>query len=836
MLEAHPLSSDCLTSDFGSKAYNLSRLSQTGFSVPQGFAISPAVHERWCTTGCINELISTLEDSMRRLGRNCDHLIVRSSALGEDGGCASFAGQLLSLKCDNNQRDVLECILRCWKAIEEEHVKLYGKNVGVKLSGLGILVQEFIDATVSGVVFTQSPLNEGDLLIEYCDGGCHKLVSGQTKPNRIALSRKAPTATMHHLNGQREMSNSLITKLHKTCMDIENLFGMPMDIEWVFNPQKGLQIVQARPITTTMAERQSGEGHENQMLWTNSNMAENYPEPACPLLFSIARRSYECYFRELGKAFGVSSKIIEQSESELSALVGSHRGHLYYNLTNIIRIFSRVSFAEPLIDSWCKFLGIKRSDFATERCVKPTLSHQFIRFVSAGRMLFSSFIQLSFIPLRVRRFERRVESFFQMTMESKSPSQIKFCLQKFSDVRFKFWLDSSLSDALTMLSTGALRLLSDRWMQSHNAKSFLQLSLASVDRLESKRPLDELSTIERLIRKNSDAMQIFGSFAPNQILKALRESQKAKDVVSATENFIASWGFRFGGELLLNRKSWIEDPTELLNQMKKRLEENDEGIAGEVEQKRAKRQLDLDNHLKGVKPVHALVLKLLAGLSRTAIRFRERSRIKQAQLYCGLRFTALASGKLLKEHHMIEKIDDVFYLEFDELRAIMSGSYHLPGTLRELIDCRKKTLCADRLANKRERVQQTLEQWWSSANDYNSPNSDNENIELHDILCGTGASQGIAQAEASVVVTLDEIERVKRGSILVTRFTDPGWSSVFPIVRGLVLERGGILCHGAIIAREYGIPTITDVESATEKIKDGQLLKIDGNQGTVHLV
>jgi pyruvate,water dikinase len=387
-----------------------------------------------------------------------------------------------------------------------------------------------------------------------------------------------------------------------------------------------------------------------------------------------------------------------------------------------------------------------------------------------------------------------------------------------------------------MLSTGALRFLAERWMESHKAKSFVQLSLAGIDRLESKKPLDELSKIEQLIRRNTDAVQVFHTSDAHEIISKLRDNKNTKDVVRALEEYIAKWGFRFGGELLLNRKSWIEDSTELMNQMKKRLQGKNEYDPQSESQNKA-------TCLSGIKLLpskvnlgRTILLRCLARLSRSAVRLRERSRLKQAQLYCGLRFTALAAGKRLKHHKLIGQIDDVFYLEFDELRAMMLGSYHLPSTVHELISCRKKFLGADRFANKQERIIQTLEQWWLSTTLSFPSSFGSSTPETYDILYGTGASRGIAEAEASVIESLDDIERVKRDSILVTRFTDPGWSSVFPIVRGLVLERGGLLCHGAIIAREYGIPTITDVEDATQKIKDGQLLKIDGNSGTVKFV
>jgi phosphohistidine swiveling domain-containing protein len=230
-----------------------------------------------------------------------------------------------------------------------------------------------------------------------------------------------------------------------------------------------------------------------------------------------------------------------------------------------------------------------------------------------------------------------------------------------------------------------------------------------------------------------------------------------------------------------------------------------------------------------------LITNALVIFAHQGIRYRERARLKQAQLYGGLRKVALKCGDYLTRANVLPDRDAVFALEFSELASIMGGSMHLPATLSEIVRIRRAALGQRPFANSSERIQWSNYEWLSDAKILNQKQSTDSGDNAVGSLRfkGVAASGGVVAAPASVVLGLDGIQGVKPGSILVTRFTDPGWSPIFPLLKGLVLERGGVLCHGAIIAREFGIPTVTEIAHATDRITNGQMLEVNGDDGTV---
>jgi pyruvate,water dikinase len=229
----------------------------------------------------------------------------------------------------------------------------------------------------------------------------------------------------------------------------------------------------------------------------------------------------------------------------------------------------------------------------------------------------------------------------------------------------------------------------------------------------------------------------------------------------------------------------------------------------------------------------ALLVKRLLGWTHRAIAYRERARLKQALLYSRCRRIALAIGAKLAALGTLPTAADVFFLTYSEIDALVAGNAMFPHTVGELVRLRK-TAHADLSAMRPPDSFELAAGAYLPLSESTGADAPPDNHEdAHEAMRGVGACGGQATGPAAVLQDVSEFGRLHRGDILVTRQTDPGWGPVFFLIKGLIMERGGMLSHGAILAREYGIPTVVGVRDATHRIPTGQIVSINGDRGLV---
>ncbi len=455
----------------GGKAAQLSRMLAMGLPVPTGFVVTDLAFQAFLDHNSLRqtaEKISSLlgHDSLPKLNALAGELrqrilagelpngvrealnqlgtrftppktlIVRSSALGEDGAMASFAGQLDSI-LNVEVAELAPALLACWASYWSERVLFYQHARGVRLAGMGVIVQEQVDPLFAGVLFTANlDLASGsadDLLVEYHPGHGEALVQGRVDPGRVVIARDS--SRVRHLAVPEEDRGSpgddFFLELSQAALAVETACGVPQDVEWAQDAERGLWLVQSRPITrghkrpacepspatgptseplvATEArghKRPSCEpppateptskplvatearGHkrlacepspatgltseplvatEDLILWSNANVNENYPEPISPLLYSIASTSYYHYFRNLGLVFGVAPARIAAMEQPLRHIIGVHGARMYYHLTNIHAVLRAAPFGEQLADYFSAFTGAEAPAGTGER-------------------------------------------------------------------------------------------------------------------------------------------------------------------------------------------------------------------------------------------------------------------------------------------------------------------------------------------------------------------------------------------------------------------------------------------------------------------------------------
>ena len=334
-------------------------------------------------------------------------LAVRSSAVGEDSVRHSFAGQLDSYLHVGSAGALEAAIKATWCSLFSLRVLLYARHHGVRSRRMGVIVQAQVDARASGVLFTLDPMghDSNSMVAEYSHGLGDDVVAGRVSPARIRIGRNDFALTHEHsgddiapLDNQQRRALSEIARIG---LRLEADTGLPQDLEWCIGADGEPVIVQARP-----AKRLTRPPAADEVHWSNANIAENFPEPVSPFLYSIVRPGYSAYFRNLGRAFGISNARLTSMTEHLKDIVGLQGGRLYYNLTGIHALLRMMPAGDRLVAFFNLFVGAE----AIPKSPAVPLG-VFARTGEAIRIVTSIVWQYVFIHRRIRRFESRVDEF-----------------------------------------------------------------------------------------------------------------------------------------------------------------------------------------------------------------------------------------------------------------------------------------------------------------------------------------------------------------------------------------------------------------------------------------
>ena len=829
-----PLSGATELTGCGGKAANLARLIAAGARVPDGMVIPNEV----LVAGSID-----FDDLMPLLRAP---VIVRSSAIGEDSADASFAGQLDSVADVTTEPLLRSAIERVWASQLSDRVLAYQQARGKALAGMGIIVQQQVQAVLSGVLFTVSPTSPQQMLVEYCGGMGEALVSGAVNPGRIAIDRPAGRPAKAGLYGWVHLAapddvpvaesvllnDDKIAELAALALDIEEAFGCPQDIEWTIDAAGKLWIVQSRPITTqgSAAPRTVGPTDPRTCFWSNANVNENFPQPISPLLYSIARAGYYHYFRNLGSAFGISERRLRMMEPALRQIIGVHGARMYYNLTSIHSVLRSAPFGDLLAASFNQFVGAEQTTTPRAGAAYHVRQAFELAWIAAKTTW-----QYLFLTSRVRHFEQTVDDYAAGTrperLKQKTQSELLDDFRRFIDIRCHRWKNASLADAASMVCYAALQRLLARAFPGHDQQSLHNSLLKALPDLVSGVPPVRLWELSRMIRQDEALSALVQNGRPDDVLAAVYREEKFATFRVAFEDFLEHWGFRCSAELMLTVPSFQEEPAPVIELLKAYAAMEGDSPADLLKRQESERLEQTAAALAALGWTRRLIVATILRWTQRSIQLRERARLKQALLYSRLRRVALEIGERLAATKRIAQRDDVFYLTAEELELLAAGGAMFPDHLRRLIDLTRSAHAE--LSNTTPPDAMTI-----PLGEYFRPEAHPGAIRIEQSqaqLTGVGACGGTTTANAAILLDVTESHRLAKGDVLVTRQTDPGWAPVFPLISGLVIERGGMLSHGAIIAREFGIPSVVGVKDATRLIPHGARVVVDGNQGLVQV-
>ncbi|MFM6935330.1 MAG: PEP/pyruvate-binding domain-containing protein [Flavobacteriales bacterium] len=806
----HPLSDLLEEKNVGGKAASLSKLLRFGVQVPDGFALDKSLYVDF------NQQQQWPEEFLVELKQKCASLkselvIVRSSAIGEDSGSHSFAGQLDSIVVNNEVSEVEKAILTCWKGLQNDRVKAYEQIAGKRLTEMGVVIQLFLEADYAGVTFTQSPTDEMCMYTEYVQGAGEQLVAGKITPKNFSIHRLSSEVVQTPFN-----SDLLI----KQSLHLKKCYDGHLDIEWV---SKGNEIyfVQARPITVHAAKK---------VYWSNTNLNENYPDPISPLLYSIARDSYYHYFKNISKLLQIDGETLRSLEYDFSNTVGIWGNRIYYNMTSIHNVMSSSPLKAYFKEAFNQFVGYSDQDLATNDVVNRT---------SKWKLFWRLIVLNVRLENHVRNIEGKVTNFSKKVDQEDGDQMNAKLFYAFLDLRFHQWYHASLADFFAMIHYKLLGKLTHQFFGTESVGVHNTL-IQAIPGLISSEPLNDIWNLSQQIEGIEGGKSYFLENESSTVWKEIHHDSKWTDVKESIDQYLQNWGFRCSGELMFFKKNYIEEPEkfiELLQSYMRNDAVNPYVVIAkkDLERKKAMRSfvwkiIRKRNVLFPLALFEIIKLYVIASLCKQAIASRERVRYKQAEMYYKFKVVVKRIGE--KEHAKgsLENPRDIFYLSYKEIGERIGSSQMDALSLKQKISQRiiqfqeesKSVFPSNFSTNFGDRPTQILDEvpFVAGAKEFK----------------GLAASGGRIKARVKVLESVLEGEKLEKGDILVTKQTDPGWAMVFPIIGGLIVERGGALSHGAIVAREFGIPAVIGIDHITRSLKDNDLVILDGDLGKIQLL
>ena len=890
-----PLDEATVPEVVGGKAHNLYRVSKLGLRVPSGFVVTARALELHLEENDIAVMIRSLTQRetgplsgelglarQRQLSARirdlivktplspklCDLLassaeallnrgpvVVRSSAVGEDSARASFAGQLDSFLHVRTLAGLENALLACWASCWSERAIAYRAARGLEVRGMGVVVQTQVDALAAGVLFTRTA--EGEILVEHTPGLGDALVAGAIDPGRFLLQRGGNSFQVLSA-GERSVksvenllySRARLAEFARLAAMLEEGMDGAQDVEWVIDHAGLLHVVQSRPITATLTVNAVRPGAPP-VRWSDANINENFPAPVSPFLYSIASAGYAHYFRNLARAFGLSGRRIAAMDDALRHIIGVHGARMYYNLTNIHTVLRTAPFGDAMVAAFNSFVGASGSLGAPP--VKSDRLREFVELVVIA--VKTSWLYL-FIGRRVASFERIVDDFAERSepqrLAALSLRDLRLLLNELMDIRCHRWTNASLADAAAMVCYAMLRRQVEQVSGSEGSGALHNTLLKAIPQLVSIEPVQHLWELSRAVRAQPALRTLFECEA-EAVVNQLAVNQEFAEFRAQFEEYLQRWGFRCSAELMLTAPSFQEQPELLVETIRAYARREGESPAATLSRQLAERERETRRLLRKLRgrPIsrwlpfvsRGAVLRTVLRWTQSAIAYRERARLKQALLYSRCRRLALALGDRLVERGHLAEQEDVFWLTVSEVDELAAGSAMFPHHVQELTDFRKRA--HERLAAMQPSDNFTLPEGEYlpvdgdvQAGDETSPRNRHASPANGDLrtLRGAGACGGCVTGRAVVLGDASEAGRLAAEDILITRQTDPGWAPVFFLIKGLVIERGGMLSHGAIVAREFGIPCVVGVENATRELFQAGQIEVDGDRGEVHVL
>jgi len=798
----------------GAKAFNLWRLQRWGFSIPQTVFVPMEVYSAYLVSNRLTqiekEFIKAVEHSsalpqILRIAQKLRRgiltgafpekierevvkcaatftfpLALRSSSLHEDSGRHSFAGQYLTvLDVAPAPKEIGTALKQVWASQWDETVIRYllERKIRFDKSGMGVIIQQMLTPRYSGVLFSKDPAAGTDrLLIEYVEGLNEALVSAEKTPLQLFFDRKDKKFS------PKENRSAFAENLVTQSLRLEKKTQQPVDVEWAVVNSR-LYFLQFRPITTSIKT----------ILWTDENVGEVIPDIVTPYSWSILKPITNRAFADFLRRLGLRNYPPE-------GLFGLYKGKVYFNSTafneliNTFYISGRFRLGQiPQL-----FVFIMRALWLNRRLPRKITMHLMRCEKEHSAQKTVSEYGLSEIGRQIRTLIKR----------HKQTMSLHIACTVFAELYYQF------------LDKLCLRWLGDP------AGMRADLLLTGLNEARSALSGRALLKIAASIKKRK-LQQIFLEEDYPQIETLLEQNPEGRDLLQQIQQFIREFGHGSSHEFELFYPRWWEDKQYIYSNLKNYLKE--EGPLQWAEKQEKTTRLRKENLLKAQQALPFIKRRFLKHILRKAAFFgTQRENLKQAfvKRHSILKKYLLRLGATAQKQNILDRPLDILFFTEKEIDAWTSNNGQ-PPLASTLVIRRKEERQKNLTARHPKRMRQLGSQWFPEAQ---------ETAQTSRTLKGIGCSPGVVQGPVRILHSAEEAHLLQKGDILVTRSTNPGWTPLFILAAAVVTEIGGALSHGAIIAREYGLPMVAALAGATKKLKDGQTVRVDGTGGEVKIL
>ncbi len=810
-------------SRFGNKGIRLAHLASGGFNVPAFFVVCPEAFE---DNRFRDDARAETENAMQVLCPDGVPVAVRSSSLEEDGKENSFAGQLASY-LNVPAWDVAARVADVSRSAHSERIRSYRKSQELEgdIQSPAIVVQRMVDAEVSGVAFAADPVtgNRDIAVVAATRGLGENLVEGDVQGDtwRIGKRSRITEREIDAENGSAVLQDRQIRHIARLVRKVSAFFDAPQDIEWALCGGR-IYLLQSRDITTLAI----GSEQAAYALWDNSNIVESYGGVTTPLTFSVARGAYEEAYRHFGRVLGVSEQAIRSNRRTYEQMIGLIQGRVYYNLLNWYRLLmltpgfrfnsrfmeQMMGVTEGLPDNVVP-KGEHGGPLATLRAKIGLLR-------VANRLI----VKLLLHNHRVRAFHRKIQQILNpVELDTMSLDELIEYYEWLQAEVIPAWDTPLINDLYCMIFHGALRQLCARWLGADlsDLHNDLICGEAGIISLEPVRRMRQLARIAQEDRSLAKALR-------DDSLACINKGIERNTAFSSEfREYIERFGDRCLDELKLESQTLADDPLPMLRAVGQ-LANAGEAPTGGLEKLRACAEQLLDAAL-GRSSLRRRIFDVALGLARARIRDRENLRFERTRVYGRVRAIFMEIGLRLKDLDVLDRADNIFYLDVQEITGLIRGTGS-GAQMKSLIHSRRNEFegYASGAEPPRRFITCGPAQLESSMRTIESDSTGkNENARK-----GQGCSPGVVRGPVRVV-TDPRNATIKSGDILVAERTDPGWVTIFPLVKGIIMERGSLLSHSAIVARELGLPAVVGVEDACRWLQDGDWVELNGTSGHI---
>ncbi|WP_437592421.1 rifamycin-inactivating phosphotransferase [Sorangium sp. So ce1000] len=782
-------------------------------------------------TAIPEDLREALTQGLSRLGAD-DAYAVRSSATAEDLPGASFAGQQDTYLNVIGTQAILEHVRRCWASLFTERAVTYRIQHGFdhRKVHMAVVVQKMVFAQAAGIVFTADPVTSNRKVssIEAGFGLGEALVAGLASADRYkvrdgrviekAIAKKKVATRALEEGGTEEraieterqegqvLTDAQILRLERLGRQIEGHFGHPQDIEWCLVEDE-LHIVQSRPITTLypIPEARDRGNH----VYVSVGHQQMMTDPMKPLGLSVHQLIAGRTMLAAGGRLFVDPTKELASPASRDVLLG---------------VLGR---SEPLIKDALVTI-LERGDFIEPLPGDPTASRpgQGKQGPAPGRFDAQVGDDPAIVADLIARSQAEVEELKRDIRTKTGTALFDFILEDIQ--RLSKFLFDPRNMGVIMAGMNALSWINDKmmaWLGEKNAADMLSQSVSN--NITSEMGL-ELLAVADVIRPYPDVVAYLQNVKHDGFLDELVELDGGREARDAIRAYLHKYGMRCAGEIDLTRARWSEKPTTLVPLILSNVK-NFEPHAGErrFEQgrqealQRARALLDRLRQLPDGEQKASEAQRMIDRL-RNFIGYREYPKYGIVNRYFVYKQALLQEAERLVQANVIHDVEDIYYLTFDELREVVR-THRLDD---QIVSQRK----AEHELHKKLTPPRVI------TSDGEIVSGAYKRADLPPgAIVGLPVSSGVVEGRARVLSDMADAD-LEAGDILVTTFTDPSWTPLFVAIKGLVTEVGGLMTHGAVIAREYGLPAVVCVENATKLIRDGQRIRVHGTDGYVEIL